>query len=781
MFTNGNYIWKYLLPASDRYFNILAKDEAVDIEGNEDCSITGRVQAKSRDGEVKLKAEREPMPGNKRQTESNRFRYSRILPLKVLLETKGTDDIKISINEKIIIDKQQKMQIWFFSSNELAAAGASLWLMTEAGDILLDGDCNGYRWSLCTADISAFDGYAIIGLKISVESACNASCYFDGWRIGRYKGFNPKISKKTSEGSLILEPQSVMKGNQKTVSIIYIVEKPMEAGALLKIGTPAKWWMQNNAPEGNYYISCSCELPGGIIKYIPLECVGNSNTTRYRIDTIACFNEMLPAASKVVFRIDNILWGEDRKLDSKEFGLYIKKVIDEDYSVHVNQLFLRILPSESSSYRLTLQSAGNNNITCRIASIDCDENLCTHDNNNLEININADNRFSSTAKVKLKSGIADLVLAGNAGLLQVSAVHHLGKNIVSNYYASNFSDMKPYFGYLHGHSSLSVDGCQDISCCYRYGRDNAHLDFCSISDHLWASEPLWKWEYILESTARLNNDGHYVTIPGYEWSSQDHGDRNVYFVNENEALPPQVDPIESKPDELYKQLKNSKAIVIPHSTAYEVRARGINWNYHHSELERITEIFSLHGNSENTVNNPYPLKNSAMKPHVDYNTIQSALNKGYRLGFIAGGDNHRKPLPENSGIAGVWAKECTREAIWEALYNRRCFGTTGPRIIVNFKVNSVFMGGVAAVNNLYEERIIEYRIISDIPVERIELIKNGRCTQITRQQDSKTVCIEGVWTDSALILPNSYYYLRVKCRNKHMAWSSPVWLELGHK
>ena len=73
--------------------------------------------------------------------------------------------------------------------------------------------------------------------------------------------------------------------------------------------------------------------------------------------------------------------------------------------------------------------------------------------------------------------------------------------------------------------------------------------------------------------------------------------------------------------------------------------------------------------------------------------LREALEKGYQVGFTAGSDDHKgRPgaAPPGSGSFGVYggltciyASELTREGLWEALKARRCYGTTGQRILLD--------------------------------------------------------------------------------------------------
>ena len=71
---------------------------------------------------------------------------------------------------------------------------------------------------------------------------------------------------------------------------------------------------------------------------------------------------------------------------------------------------------------------------------------------------------------------------------------------------------------------------------------------------------------------------------------------------------------------------------------------------------------------------------------------------GLKLGVIGSSDNHgSQPGKEGFGTMAVWASALTREAVFDAIRNRRTYGTTGSRIYLEFVVNGEPMGGETTV------------------------------------------------------------------------------------
>ena len=162
--------------------------------------------------------------------------------------------------------------------------------------------------------------------------------------------------------------------------------------------------------------------------------------------------------------------------------------------------------------------------------------------------------------------------------------------------------------------------------------------------------------------------------------------------------------------------------------------------------------------------------------------INEAIRGGLKLGIVAGSDTHdsrpTNPHPEPgpvrpAGITGVWADRLDRRTLFEALRHRRCFATTGPRILLDFRVNDQIMGATVRADR-YALRV---EALGTAEISRIELVENGevRRTYTPRQQHA-TVFDEWPASDAGLDEVR-YCYARVFQADGERAWSSPVWLE----
>jgi hypothetical protein len=142
-----------------------------------------------------------------------------------------------------------------------------------------------------------------------------------------------------------------------------------------------------------------------------------------------------------------------------------------------------------------------------------------------------------------------------------------------------------------------------------------------------------------------------------------------------------------------------------------------------------------------------------------------------KLGFIASGDHNGMGV----GLAALWIKEVSRKGILEALRARRCFGTTGDQIFMDVKVNQAFMGEVAKLNDAPE---IEIKTQGQKEIERIELLRNSRVIQTWKPDDGNELFSVKFTDEHFGKEPDVlYYYVRVRQKDEHLAWSSPVFLE----
>ena len=248
-----------------------------------------------------------------------------------------------------------------------------------------------------------------------------------------------------------------------------------------------------------------------------------------------------------------------------------------------------------------------------------------------------------------------------------------------------------------------------------YSKNGLIIESCGHRDRF-----LEDWKLVQEAVAEANNPGKFVTFLGYEWhgNRRRYGDHNVYYLKDYEPL-----DCSETIQELYENLRKTEAIAIPHHTGYQVGERGKDWDFFDEELSPFVEIYSSHGSSEGC-DAPLPLEhNLSMGPGVSGGTVQDGLNRGYKFGIIASGDNHNDyPGVWGNGLMAVFARELTRESIWEAFKKRRVYGVTGDRIKLYFSINGHIMGEVFNSEKAAE---IHVEVTGSHAIDRIEIIRNG--------------------------------------------------------
>ncbi|MBN2572391.1 MAG: hypothetical protein JXA68_09710 [Ignavibacteriales bacterium] len=340
-------------------------------------------------------------------------------------------------------------------------------------------------------------------------------------------------------------------------------------------------------------------------------------------------------------------------------------------------------------------------------------------------------------------------------------------------------DYKVFFGDIHQHSAIS-DGMGTIDQCYTRSKYVFGYDFASLTDHEWFVGNLIipsEWEWIKIIGQEFNQDGEFVVIPAFEWTTgrlpKGFGHKNVYFDNWN--MPIFSMKIDAKNTKiLFDSLRQYDGIAIPHHIGWT----GTDWENHDSRIQPIIEIVSAHGAFEYLGNEPITHRGGILG-----NFIQDGLTKGLHFGFTGSSDGHglrwhhgicRKENEWTTGLTGLISDELSLSKIYEALKNRQVYATSGTPIIIKFSINNYQMGEEISTN--------------DKPEIRIDVIGTNRIKYVTLIRDNEEILflgkdrLEGYQVTATfideLIKPGThYYYCRVIQEDGEMAWSSPIWID----
>jgi len=348
------------------------------------------------------------------------------------------------------------------------------------------------------------------------------------------------------------------------------------------------------------------------------------------------------------------------------------------------------------------------------------------------------------------------------------------------------------FGDLHVHTNYSACGRpnngtieENVALAKQRG-----LDFLAITDHC---EHMDRdiWERYFEEISACAGRYDIPILPATEWTSRDHGHRNLYFLD---SRPPYLDYFLFETDRPAKlgaffASRGLEAFAVPHHFPYVFQSGNIDSIA--PDVEPLMEIYSHWGSSE-----CYGARLQDTNRVLPGCTVTDALGRGLKLGFVGGGDVHNDAAGDG-GLTAVLARDRSVESLFAALKGRLCYATSGDRILLDFHVNGFPTGSVLPVNPYSIDRLFPLSLsasaVCPTPVERMELICNGEVIYTTTHRAGRKAEMNLKLTigklatpagrvnnlDQQLVNHSRYYYVRVVQNDGGMAWSSPIWIDFA--
>lgn len=357
------------------------------------------------------------------------------------------------------------------------------------------------------------------------------------------------------------------------------------------------------------------------------------------------------------------------------------------------------------------------------------------------------------------------------------------------------NDRNLFWGLLHGESER-VDSTENIESCLRHFRDDKTLNFFATSpfdNPEETSNDIWK--AISQNVTDFNEEDRFITMLGFQYQGESgkEGVRQFIYTKEGKPILRQKEGKTSSLSKIYKSTSPKEMISIPCFTM----GKGSSFDFEdfNPDFERIVEIYNAWGSSERTKDNPRPITGGVEA--TAEGSLIDALKRNCRFGFVAGGLDDRgiyssffesDQVQYSPGFTGIICEKYTRDSMMDALHKRSCYATTGERIIVGFHVAGHSMGSelsTAQKPGLGVNRHISGYVAGTSKLKQVEILRNGVVIHTFHpenyyfdyyydDQDS----LEKVTLDGKGKPPFVFYYLRVIQEDGHMAWSSPIWIDV---
>ena len=356
------------------------------------------------------------------------------------------------------------------------------------------------------------------------------------------------------------------------------------------------------------------------------------------------------------------------------------------------------------------------------------------------------------------------------------------------------------WGDFHAHSVIS-DGTGSVGELYRYARDVAGLDFFAVTDHAYQMPGL-AWKQNGQITTQFHDPPRFSTFYANEWSGMNDvgGDHNVIYsqpglpiYRSNSYYEPKNPFLYSGSDldaphiiQLYKRLERLTAERGVRALAFpSIRGRRANPQWNDLRFSPILEVVSEAGWFEDLA--------------LDF------LRRGHRVGFVGSSDDHygrpgygiadrpdvgyedpasvparlrnRMSYPWGKAVLGsplmaVMAARNSRESIFDAIFARRCYATTGARILLEFSADGHGMGEEFAGTG---SPLFVVTVHGEQAIHTVQLKKDGHAIH-TWTPESGTLDTSVSYREEA-DARGHFYYVIVNQADGHRAISSPIWVD----
>ena len=336
-----------------------------------------------------------------------------------------------------------------------------------------------------------------------------------------------------------------------------------------------------------------------------------------------------------------------------------------------------------------------------------------------------------------------------------------------------------YRGDLHRHTEISPDGAGDgtLFDAYRYAMDAAAQDFLVVTDHQ-SGDQEYTWWRIEKAADMFHVPGFFTAIYGTERSVRyPNGHRNLLYSQRGVPIL-DISAKETQGEQnsgtvLYPFLKKYDGIATSHSSHTEM---GTDWRDNDPTVEPIVELWE--GSRTSAESEGAPLAPSAKRTEMwagDFRPlgfISNAWARGYKLGVQASSDHASTHISYTSVLSEGW----TREALIEAMRKRHTYAAT-TNILLDYRVRAdgkqYIQGDEFNTRALPE---IYARIRGTSGLAKVVIVRDN---QYIYSQSPESAEFELRYRETSLSPGRHYYYVRVEQKDRHMAWSSPIWIDYG--